>query len=377
MGFRSVSFKRELDVRKFAHHYHFIKTTDASNTLDNNIKRLTSALVVATNGRTYEVTKIKNLDSQLAAKFPIFFLTKSGERKPLAAVQQEACYDKLIHNKPLAEELCQLNYKPGKLLFSKIIEVTCPILHTAALQPVITKRGDTFEYSAIQEWLKSNKNHPVVLNDPLTENEIVINDALQNLISVSYLYRQQLLSKDKLCEAEINQLTDEREQLIKQLVSIQQSYLTVFNTLTTSNHLSVSAQLRLISLLNTKDLTISVPDTTLIHFLNTSIVTIHHELTKPDIFKRCLIKIDSLIDTLIATLADTSIGVSIRQMLAYQVLPTYTVGQLISSVLLNASSARMIANYQSFHNINPQLFTFLNFFVNTFPPPQYLRMASP
>ena len=58
----------------------------------------------------------------------------------------------------------------------------CPILQEVMTDPVLTVDGQTYERSAIEEWLKTHDTSPVT-NLPLTLKQVFPNLALKNMIA--------------------------------------------------------------------------------------------------------------------------------------------------------------------------------------------------
>ena len=62
---------------------------------------------------------------------------------------------------------------PGLVDPSIIESITCPITRDIMREPVVARDGQTYEKSAIIEWLSNHSNSPIT-NDPLSINNSAI-----------------------------------------------------------------------------------------------------------------------------------------------------------------------------------------------------------
>jgi len=74
----------------------------------------------------------------------------------------------------------------------------CPITQDVMREPVIDKEGNTYEKSAILEWLKTNNNSPITRN-VISASELIPNRALIQSTSTSNNNSQDNISKCSKC----------------------------------------------------------------------------------------------------------------------------------------------------------------------------------
>jgi hypothetical protein len=74
----------------------------------------------------------------------------------------------------------------------------CPITQDVMREPVIDKEGNTYEKSAILEWLKTNNKSPITRN-VISASELIPNRALIQSTSTSNNNSQDNISKCSKC----------------------------------------------------------------------------------------------------------------------------------------------------------------------------------
>jgi hypothetical protein len=74
----------------------------------------------------------------------------------------------------------------------------CPITQDVMKEPVIDKEGNTYEKSAILEWLKTNNKSPITRN-VISASELIPNRALIQSTSTTNNNSQENISKCSKC----------------------------------------------------------------------------------------------------------------------------------------------------------------------------------
>jgi hypothetical protein len=78
----------------------------------------------------------------------------------------------------------------------------CPITQDVMREPVIDKEGNTYEKSAILEWLKTNNKSPITRN-VISASELIPNRALIQSSSTSNNNSQDNISKCSKCNKDL------------------------------------------------------------------------------------------------------------------------------------------------------------------------------